>query len=111
MANRNTTPEAGSVDQAMNRVLAAEREAVEAVERCRMEAARILTDAEEQARRVSRRVDERIKAANRIADKSVEGSLREILGSEPEAAASGARDIERLDRAVHALVSEIIGSA
>ena len=100
-----------SVDQAMNQVLAAEREARDVVERCRAEAVRILAAAEERARRIAQRTERRIQLAHRIADQSLEHALRELRGprSGPEPAMPEAVVRALQDRAVDDLVAEILG--
>ena len=111
MGDNSRGTEAASVDLAINRVLAAEREAREAVEQCRAEAALILNAAEERARAVTSRTERRIKAVHRIADRAVERALSE-LRKEPgdevvpeEAGRAGGR----LERALDVLVCEIVG--
>lgn len=99
-----------SVDQVMNQVLAAEREARDAVERCRAEAVRILDAAEDGARRIAQRTERRIKLAHRIADQSLERALRELRdprsGTEPEMPKAVVRALR--DWALDDLVAEIL---
>jgi len=105
------TGQSESVDQVMNQVLLAEREAREAVARCRSEAAQIRVAAEEDARRIADRTEGRIKLAGHIADRAVERTLRGLQGTEPGAAAAVPEGEVRelLDRAVDGLVDEILG--
>jgi vacuolar-type H+-ATPase subunit H len=112
MVTVESTGSSSSVDRAMNEVLSAEREARDAVERCRAEAVRILAAAEEGARRIAQRTEDRVKLAGRVADQAVERALRELQGTEdgPAAAVSDAEAREPLDRAVHDLVEEILGA-
>jgi len=94
----------------MSQVLLAEREARDAVERCRAEAVQILAEAEEGVRRIAYRAEVRIKLAARIADRAVGRTLRErqdTLGS--AAAVSQAEACELLDRVVDELADEIVG--
>ena len=102
-----------AVDRVMNQVLAAEQEAREAIEQCREQAARILSEAQEQARRIGHRTERRIRLTHHIADQAVDRALRELRGPEfsqvpdiPEGEAA-----EVLDRAVDALVDEILGGS
>lgn len=113
MTERNEIPAAESVDQVVNRVLLAEREAHQAVEECRAEAAGLLSEAEGRARRVSRNAESRIRSAHRIADKAVTRALRELQGGGEDSVGSGCDGGEgdRLDRALLALVEEIIGGS
>jgi len=100
-----------SVDQAMNQVLEAEREARDAVERCRAEAARILAAAEEGVRRIDQRAERRIKLVDRMADRAVERARQELEGrrSSLELAMPEVEIRELLDCAVDDLVEEILG--
>jgi hypothetical protein len=96
----------------MNKVLAAEQRAREAVEQCRRQANALVAKEEERARRLARRTERRIKAAHRIADKAVERSLRELGRGEVSGEPGTGIDTEdaRVRRAVARLVEEIIGS-
>ena len=100
-----------SVDQAMNQVLLAEREARDAVARCRSEAARILAAAEEDVRRIVERTEGRVSLASRIADRTVDLAVREPRGPEAGPASPGPEtDVQDLlERAVDGLVDEILG--
>lgn len=101
------------VDEAMNRVLAAEREAREAVETCRGEAAAVLRRAEETAAAIGRRAERRVRAAHQIADAAVERALAALAGTRPAGGetAPAAAQVEAVGRAVAALVEEIVGGA
>jgi vacuolar-type H+-ATPase subunit H len=79
-------PQSASVDQAINQVLVAERDAREAVERCRGEAAAIHAAAQERAREIGQRTERRVKAARRTADRAVERALKGLLSADPGAA-------------------------
>jgi vacuolar-type H+-ATPase subunit H len=94
----------------MNEVLSAEREARDAVERRRSEAAQILAAAEEGARRIAQRTEGRVRLINRIADEAVERARREIQGSRSDFALAvpEAEVHELLERALDALVDEIV---
>lgn len=102
-----------AVDRAMNQVLAAEQEAREAVEQCRAEAAQILAEAEQRARRVGRSTERRIRLIHQIADRAVDLVLEGLdspgPGQGPGMPQGKAREV--LDRAVNALVDEIIGGS
>lgn len=97
----------------MSQVLQAEREASDAVERCRAEAAQILAEAEEGAHRIAQRTEGRIKLAGRIADQAVERTLREQQDPGLRSAASVSEDEARelLAAAVDDLADEIVGGA
>jgi vacuolar-type H+-ATPase subunit H len=107
--DRSHSPD--SVDRVMNQVLAAEQEAREAVEQCRAEAAQILAEAEDNAREIERRAERRLRLTDRIADRAVEAALRELRtsGSGAGAAMPDSEAGAVLDRAVDALVDEILG--
>ena len=100
-----------AVDLVMNEVLAAEGEARQAVEKCRAQAAQIVAEAEERARRIRRRTECRIKQIHRIADLSVDRTLRELHRSKPERGPQSARTDapDALAGAVDALIEEILG--
>lgn len=107
-----------AVDQAMNLVLAAERDARLAVDECRAEAARIIAHAETRARALSGRSEARIKAAHRIANAAIARALADLaevpagveLDEPVEGAPHGAAAIpEPLAKAVETLVAEILG--
>ncbi len=113
-----------SVDEAMNRVLAAERDARLAVAECRAEAARIIAQAEGRARALSGRSEARIKSAHRIADAAVARALSELAEVPPDpgidvgpeglsgdVSHDGATIPEPLARALETLVGEILGGA
>jgi len=99
------------VDQAINQVLAAERDAREAVERCRAEAEAILAAAEERVGRIGRSTERRVRAAHRTADRAVERALKELLGADvgEDDHAAAVADEARVDRAVETLADEIVG--
>lgn len=103
--------DADVVDQVMNQVLAAERQARDAVEQCRAQAAAILAEAEERARAIGRRTEHRIRLTHKIADQAVDDALVELRG--PDSGRTAVEDAgearERVDRAVDALVEEILG--
>ena len=99
-----------SVDEVINQVLAAERAAGDAVDRCRAEAAQVLAEAEETVRRIATRTERRIKLAHRTADEAVERTLRDLqdpgLVSADEAPDVGGDGL--VDRAVDQLVAEML---
>ena len=105
-------PGAAAVDQAINQVLAAEREASEAVARCRAEAERIRTAAEERARALAERTERRIQVTHWIADRAVERALAELRerGTRQADRTREALDDAHLERALDALVEEIVGA-
>jgi vacuolar-type H+-ATPase subunit H len=112
MVDQVTHGTTDAVDDAINRVLMAEREAREAVEQCRGEAARILAAAEEAAREVSSRAEGRIQSVRGTADRAVERALAELrieAGGQPRGG-DASREGGRLDRAVDALIDEILGA-
>jgi len=98
------------VDDAMNRVLAAEEAAREAVAGCRREAEAIVARAETEARAISLRAERRIRAARGIADRGVERALAELGASEPpEQPAAPAP--QRIEAVVAWLAGELTGPA
>lgn len=113
MGEQTKVSETASVDRAINQVLAAEREAREAVEQCRARAAQMVAEAEDRAQAVAKRTERRIKAAHRIADMAVERALKELLGKVPRAVVSERRapGTKGSERAVQVLADEIIDPA
>jgi hypothetical protein len=111
MSDRAREQETLQVDQAMNRVLAAEQEARQAVEATRAQAAAIVAAAEETAAAIGRRAERRIRGAHQIADRAVERALAELAGTRPVGSESSApaADAGGLARAVSALADEIVG--
>ena len=90
------------VDDAMNRVLAAEEAA--------REAEAIVARAETEARAISLRAERRIRAARGIADRGVERALAELGASEPpEQPAAPAP--QRIEAVVAWLAGELTGPA
>ena len=79
MSSGDTT-EVGALtaDQAMNRVLAAERDARLAVAECRAEAARLVAAAESRARALASRSEAHIKRAHRRADAAIARALADL---------------------------------
>ncbi|SDW35261.1 hypothetical protein [Thiocapsa roseopersicina] len=100
------------IDAAFNRALAAEASARESVEACRIEADRLLAEAEGHARRLVERTDRRLLAVQRIADTSLQHALSELLGrvAEPLGDGLGAAADTRLNTAIDTLAEEMIGA-
>ncbi|EXJ14127.1 hypothetical protein [Imhoffiella purpurea] len=105
--------DAGRVDAAFNRVLEVEAEARAHLEVCRREAAELVAAAEERARRIERRTEARMLTVHRRADAAVDRARDSLSSSRTEwpDADPGLVDPPRLDRAVRALVEEIVGAA
>lgn len=107
-----------TADEAMNRVLAAERDARLAVAECRAEAARLIAAAESQARTLASRSEAHIKTAHRRADAAIARALAELArtplpdqgtgndADHTKATADGAALAKVLD----VLVNEILGT-
>jgi len=100
------------IDAAFNRALSAEASAREAVEQCRQQADRLVSDADAHARRLVDRTDERIRAVQLIADRRLQNGLDDLLGTvpqTPDTAFDPASEL-RLDAAITALADEMIGA-
>lgn len=100
------------IDAAFNRALAAEASARESVAACRVEADRLLADAEDHARRLVQRTDRRLLAVQRIADASLQRALSKLLDRVAEPLGDGldtAADA-RLNAAIDTLADEMIGA-
>jgi vacuolar-type H+-ATPase subunit H len=96
----------GGVDDAMNRVLGAEKAARDRVAACRDEAEAIVARAETEARAIARRAERRIRAAHTIADKGIGQALAEL--SRPEVSGDAAApDAARVDAVVARLAREL----
>ncbi len=111
MKNPRVNPDMVEVDLAINRVLAAERDARDAVARCRQQAERILADADTRAGEVATRAERRIRKAHEIADRGIERALAGLREPAP-----GGRDLEQelassdMDAILEALARELIGA-
>lgn len=105
MKRRAADPEPG-IDDAMNRVLAAEQAAREAVEGCRRQADMIISRAEATARAVSSRAERRMRLAHGIADRGIERAMSELRSAE-SASPEGSPDPARIDAIVVRLAREL----
>jgi hypothetical protein len=107
-----------TADEAMNRVLAAERDARLAVAECRAEAARLVATAESRARALASRSEAHIKTAHRRADSAIAHALAELAQTPfPDQAAGedagqelGTADAAPLAEILDILVDEILGA-
>ena len=97
------------MDQAFNRVLAAEAQARERVAQCRGEAAAIVSDATARARRIEEATDRRMGLAHQIADQGVERAMVQLQGEARALERAVAAEPERLERIVQTLADEILG--
>jgi len=113
MAERQSTMDSASVDEAINRVLKAEMVARDAVAECRRQALVVLEEAREQARRIEMRAEGRIGAIGALADCSIR---QKIAGIEAEAAALTDQpdlpddQLKHLDRVIDDLIGELVGA-
>ena len=98
-------PEPG-IDDAMNRVLAAEQAARDAVDGCRRQADAIITGAEAAARDVSSRAERRMRLAHGIADRGIERALSALRSAE-SASPESPPDPGRIDAVVGRLAREL----
>jgi len=110
LAESGGMQDSDAVDRVINQVLATEADARKAIEDCREEAARIVSEAGELVRRLGHRTERRIRLIHRIADDAVGHTIRELQDSEsdrvPKFPAGEATDL--LDRALDALIDELI---
>ena len=94
MANRNPTPDpGGTVEQAMNRVLRAERDARQAVRDCEGEARKMMQEAQQRAQRIASLADERISLMHMRCE--------QWLSREIRALETRARDDTQVDANLH----------
>ena len=112
MSGKRHPEQSPTVDEAINRVLAAERVARDAVEQCRRQATLRLDEAQILAKRVAARNERRVRAVQRIADRSVSRALEALVGDrgarpgEPE---PNAAQMVRLEAAIGVLLDEMVG--
>jgi len=102
------TPDAspnGTVEQAMNRVLEAEREAQQAVAACEHDALQHRQDAQQQAKQIARRTDARLALCHTRSKGRLDRDIREL---ERAAASTDAAAGDRLDAAALASVVEAV---
>jgi regulator of protease activity HflC (stomatin/prohibitin superfamily) len=111
-----------AADEAMNRVLAAERDARLAVAECRAEAARLVAVAEARARALASRSEAHIKTAHRRADAAIARVLADLAQTPLPDQAEGSRGgteqgsgattaiAPPLAKALVALADEILGA-
>lgn len=101
-----------SVDQAIERVLAAEREANKAIEECRQQARSLASRARARSRRILERADERIGGLRARSDPTVNKTIAELeaqmhgLSGEPTL---DDEQLARVERGVRILAAEITG--
>ena len=106
--------EDAEVEQAIGRVLQAEREAQEAVARCKAECAQRVADAHRRAGETAVRAEQRIARLREAIGAAVERQIAEIGGAvEPEQAGKPVADAGRrhLERAAAAVARELTGMA
>jgi len=103
--------ETPSIDEAINAVLRAERDAKNTVEECRKEADRQLAEAREKARRIARRTDARITALHGRCSTATHREIETMLESEHEPETGLPRESEKeiLRAAIKALATELTG--
>ncbi len=114
MAPTDPSVAALSAEQAINAILEAEEHSRERLERCRAEAARIVSDARVTARRIHERTDARIVTVHELGQRGAAARTAEL-----EAAAGAVRSrpvqgdarAEELARAVAELAAELSGGA
>jgi len=102
------TRPAGTVEQAMNRVLEAERGAEQAVEACGHDAMKIVQAAQQQAKRIARRANERLAICHVRCNAKI---TREIRQRERAAAGQRGEASYRLDEAALTAVVEALALA
>lgn len=100
-----------AIDQAIDRVLLAEREGRAAVAACAEQAAIIVAEAHARADRIARRTEQRMQHVSRIADRRLEQLLREFdevppMPGDDRRTAPAEADLER---AIGRLVDEMVG--
>lgn len=105
-------PPSGTVEQAMNRVLEAEREAQQAVEACRHDALQIRQAAQLQAGRIARRTDERLAHCHTRCNALLAREIREgdrAAAANPAGEASYRLDDDALAAVVETLALTLAG--
>lgn len=100
-----------TVEQAMNRVLQAERDAEQAVEACRREAVEIRQAAQLRARRIAERTNERLAICHMRCNSKLRHALREQerLSASQTGESSYRLDAAALTAVVEALARDLTG--
>lgn len=103
--------DATSVDAAIARVLQAERDAREDVQRCSRDAEALLEQAQEGVRQIARRAAHRGVRAQRWSATTLQQQLEALAAqqSQVEQSSALAHDPDRLQRAVEALAAQLTG--
>jgi vacuolar-type H+-ATPase subunit H len=100
-----------NVDEAINRVLLAEREAQEAVDDCREQAHAILDGARLKVARIKARTDDRITRVQELSDQSISrriGAIRTEANAIHTRADLSSKRLEELQDAIDLLIKEIV---
>jgi vacuolar-type H+-ATPase subunit H len=111
VSKESSDVEVERIDAAFNRVLAAEAAARERVEVCRVEAERLVAEAEARARRIASRTDDRVLAVQGLAEAGLRRALAELPGIVSDTPGPDLDPLTdaRLDEALEALADEMIG--
>ncbi len=99
------------VDEAINRVLMAERDAQTAVEDCRKQAKGIRERARLDAKRVTERAERRVSTIQAIADPSVSRAISEMRGEMSawrNENGLSAEQLRQLDHLIDTLIDELV---
>jgi multidrug resistance efflux pump len=104
--------ESDRIDAAFNRVLAAEAQARERLDQCRIEAADLVAAAESRARTIEERTDQLVRRAHGVADAGVARRLHELLTNTPAQSPEDPSPAppDTLDWAIAILAHEILGA-
>jgi hypothetical protein len=104
----------GAAEAAIGRVLAAEREARDAVQACRHASEAITVQAQLAARRITERCEQRLANARVALERSVAAAVAALDADTPQMEIPqqlSAEEIAAIDRAVRALAEELTGNA
>jgi vacuolar-type H+-ATPase subunit H len=114
MIERKSSGDSASVDAAINRVLAAEQSAREAIADCRKQARTLLDEARERAHRIEKSAEARISTITTLSNLGINRAIAGIeaqaisLTEKPEVSDA---QVKRLGQMIDRLIDEMTGAA
>ncbi|MEW5790272.1 MAG: hypothetical protein ACOY4L_06950 [Pseudomonadota bacterium] len=109
MPDHDKAPMPTSVDEAINAVLRAERQAQETIERCRQEARQRVDEARARAQRITRSTDDRIEKIRARCTQATTAQVEAVLrrNEDSDAAELTDAELERIRTAVDRLAERL----
>jgi predicted nucleic acid-binding Zn-ribbon protein len=114
MTEPKSTGDSASVDEAINRVLAAEQIARDAITECRKQAQALLDEARERAHRIEESAEARISTITTLSNLGINRAIAGIEAqtiSLTEKPALTDEQIKRLGQMIDLLINEMVGAA